>query len=259
MKNSAFTFLFCFFSLFTFSQNRSGYIGKKNMISVFTTSNLMAFNFINDFIYGNGIPYYVKFKKDNTKKSRVQLFRVDYRFSYQRILSNRFSIGLEFGHEKVKLNSTIFYYSNYGNFNDYSSPVYNANSFLLTAEFFNEFKVAGQGFSTGFGIGPKLYSFNTKKNYRFDENTSINIDGIDSKLSYIGINAYFQMTYRHPITSFLSFEVGLRFHSGYVLRKNYNESLTNSPLWSELQMYKEIRKLNLLNYASFKSGFVITL
>jgi len=243
-----------------FSQNRSGYIGKKNMVSVFTTSNVMFFNFVNNFLSDDIAPHYVSFNKDNEKKDKIQVFRIDYRVAYQRILSNRIAIGVEYAHEKVKLNSYSFNFYNPYNYTflkEYSSPVYNANSFLLTAEFFQKENIAGQGFSIGIGVGPKLYSFNTKQNYRIDENTPLYIDEVDSKLNYLAINAYYQMTYRHPINSFLSFEIGLRFHSGLVLRKNYNNNFEESYLWSESTIYRELGRLNSFNLASLKTGFVI--
>ncbi len=264
MKTFTLILVLSFVSLFSFSQNRAGHIGKKNMVSVFTTSNVMFFNHVSNFLKNGISPHYVSFKEDNTKKDKLQLFRIDYRVAYQRILSNRIAIGVEYAHEKVKLNSYVFhfYYDDYYNsifLSEYSSPVYNANSFLLTADFFQKENVAGKGFSVGVGVGPKLYSFNKKQNYRIDENTQINVDGVHSNLNYLAINAYYQMTYRHPITSFLSFEIGLRFHTGFVLKKNYNNNFEGSSLWPEYIINQELRRVNGFNLASLKTGFVFSL
>lgn len=264
MKNSIFILIFSCSTIFSFAQNRAGYKGNKNLVSVFTTSNFMFFNLVNNFLSNDMTPRYVSFNKDNEKKDKFQVFRIDYRVAYQRILSNRIAIGVEYAHEKIKLNSYVFNYSYDGvggsyYFSEYSSPVYNANSFLLTAEFFQKENIAGKGFSIGIGVGPKLYSFNTKQNYRIDENTPLNIDGVDSKLNYLAVNAYYQMTYRHPINSFLSFEIGLRFHTGFVLRKNYNNNFDGSDIWSEPTVYRELGRLNSFNLASLKTGFVISI
>lgn len=268
MKRILFTLFVCSLLNYSSAQNRTGYLGKKNLVSFFTTSNVMFFNLTTNYLVDGELPFSTSFKKDNTQKSRLQLFRVDYRISYQRILSDRFALGIEYANEKVRLNSESYGYHVFdiGNgvqFSDYSSPVFNANSFLITLEFFKRNKIAGQGFSFGCGIGPKLYSFNDKQNYRLDESTPIGeYGGLSPKLNYIAINAFYQMTYRHPLTNFLSFEIGLRFHTGFVLRKNYNniqDSNNNFVLWDESSVYKSVRNQNATNFASLKAGFVFTL
>ncbi len=249
------TILSIFFSTtFFFAQNRAGYMGKKNMISVFTTSNVMFYNYVNNYLSEDEGLHYVYFEDDNTKKDKFQIFRIDYRLAYQRILSNRFAIGIEYAFEKVKLNSYAFTHYNY-----YSSPVYNANSFLVTTELFQKDKIAGTGFSVAVGLGPKFYSFNTKQNYRMDENTPINIDDVKSNLNFLAINAFFQMTYRHPITPFLSLDVGLRFHTGILLKKNFNNNFEESLLWSSGTINRQLGSMNAFNLVSFKTGFVFLL
>ena len=226
---------------------------------------MMIYSYVNYAIPNSRTLLYTTYKGGDELSRKSMLFRIDYRLSYQRILSNRFAIGIEYAYEKIRLNSNSIKYNDPVNniYNEkYSSPIYSANSFLITFEFFQKNSIAGQGFSFAFGIGPKLYRFNDKVDYRNEYLQKIPKEGLpSSKLNHIGINAFYQMTYRHPINKLLSFEVGLRFHTGYVLRKNFNRTQVASKnyYYRESTMYNQLYRRNLFNLASLKTGFVISL
>ncbi|MBL1279919.1 MAG: hypothetical protein COA33_006590 [Fluviicola sp.] len=245
-----------------------GFNGKKNIISVFTTSNLrvtpalvgfMADDMFDNFRYRTD----TYDAQDNYKRKR-DFFRVDYRLSYQRILSQRFALGAEFAYGKTTARmygGNYGYYDNLGYYVEYpesiSDPIFRTYSFMITGEIYKPTSISGAGFSIGFGLGPKFYSFDYDQNYRFSENDEMINPYSLTESNLVAINFFYQLSYRLPLTKSIFLETGIRFHSGIVFPVDgVLTGPSNNSYWSKADMFIGLFGDNFLNLTSLKTGFV---
>ncbi|MDX2360551.1 MAG: hypothetical protein QNK23_07075 [Crocinitomicaceae bacterium] len=234
-----------------------GYLGKKNLISVFTTGNFRVFPAANfgPFDYGNGYET-IKYDKNNQVKYGTKVFRYDIRLGYTRLIKKGFGIGAEFGYENYRM--TGFTPSNYP-FSSYaSSPVFNVFSTMLTLNFTGRKQIAPTGFTTTLGIGPKFYVFDKSQNYRIDESTAIGNPYPDYKMDMMGLNLFWELGYRIPIAEFLVIDFGLRFNAGYTFRMSYDLDSGipfTVPYWTKNDIHNQAAIENATTLMTFKLGF----
>tara|TARA_R110002072_G_scaffold251518_5_gene410426 strand:- start:23098 stop:23922 length:825 start_codon:yes stop_codon:yes gene_type:complete len=249
-----------------FSQD-FGFNGKKNIISVFTTSNLRVtpafIGFLSDEIFDNFRYRTDTYDDKNNYKMKRDFFRVDYRVSYQRILSQRFALGAEFAYGKTT--SRMYggengYYDNLGNYievsGNISDPIFRTYSFLITGELYKSTSISGAGFSVGFGLGPKFYSFDYDQNYRLSTYEAMSNPYPLSASNLVAINLFYQLSYRLPLAKAIFLETGIRFHSGILLPINGVLEGSSNSYWSKTEMYVPLFGDNFLNLASLKTGLV---
>ncbi|MGB0914508.1 MAG: hypothetical protein ACPGVI_00480 [Crocinitomicaceae bacterium] len=254
MKNIAITTLFLFGVIFAGCAQNFGFIGKKNIISVYSTANPRIIPALDVDLplmgSSNGYSLY-KYDGNNVLKTRNKVFRYDFRFSYKRILSQRLGLGLDLGYEKLNLPRTKW--KNYGsNYPFESTPVFNVFSTMLVLDLYSSNGISGVGLITSFGIGPKIFKFSLNENYRFNEETPM----FDENISVVGVrrlialDAFFDLTYRVPLNRTFMFDVGMRIRSGYVFREKstygYNEGIN--------YYVEDLRTENIGSFVNFKMG-----
>ena len=264
-------FTFLLLANISIAQN-TGFIGKKNIFSFFTTSNFRVTPALTFVIDESGSLYRSnRYNKNNELKTRFDLFRVDYRFSYQRIISQKNAIGLEFGYEKsivrLKQENEMFFYDDFGNIissnsvNSVSDPVFNTYSIMLTMEFFKPSSLQGVGLSSSIGAGTKIYSFKFSENYRVTEELEIAAPFSTSDSKFFAINFHYQLTYRMLLTRSILFETGMRLHTGFVLPHGdfLYPATSSSAYWNKSNVYQNLFGANLFNLMSLKTGLVFIL
>lgn len=255
------------FIAFHASAQDFGYLGKKNIFSIFTTSNmritpsLLGYTSSSTFAGEHNYRYHhISYDKNNKKIDKFKLFRVDYRVAYQRIVSRKVAIGAEFAYHKttIGLYKPVDYdYNTNTNYSlPVSDPVFRTMTYILTAEFYNPRGFSGAGFSSQVGIGAKFYSFLYDENYRVSSDSAIVNPYPISTSNWIAINVFYELSYKAPLTSSLFFNIGMRLHTGFVLPKFLGYIGTKSTFWVPQDMFSDIWEDNLFNLASLKTGLV---
>jgi len=245
-----------------------GYLGKKNLFSVFTTSSMRITPAILGFAYTQGYVgqknyryRHVSYDDNNNLVEKFKLFRVDYRLAYQRIVTPKFALGAEFAYHKTTIGLSKFdTYDYYNNIISTASsdPVFRTMSYMLTAEFYNSKGIAGAGFSSQVGIGPKIYSFIDGENYRFSKDSVITNPYPVTDGNLIAINLFYELSYKMPITNSIFFNLGVRFHTGFIIPKFNAFSGTNTYYWEPYfgsNITTAAFEDNLTNLLSLKTGF----
>ncbi len=245
-----------------------GYLGKKNLFSVFTTSSMritpavlgatstVLYEGVSNYRY-----HHLSYSDNNTLIDKFKLFRVDYRASYQRIINSKMALGVEFAYHKttIGLEKPAGFDSNNSFFSmPISDPVFRTMSYMLTAEFYNSRGIAGAGFSSQVGIGPKIYSFMDGENYRFSKDSVMANPYPTVGGDLIAINLFYELSYKMPITNSIFFNLGVRFHTGFIIPKLNTFSGTSTYYW-EPHFGSNITTAafedNLTNLLSLKTGF----
>jgi hypothetical protein len=245
-----------------------GYLGKKNLISIFSTANVRVFPAIQSPIvnFGGDQGYNtVTYNDNNSVNTGTRVFRYDFRASYMRVLTRRLTIGAEFGYEKIKM--THDYQSKL-----ISSPVFKATSYMLTIGTTKKSGLAPVGMSSTFGIGPKIYYFDNTQNYRRSQQDEIEYAMPSYKKNMVGVNFFWQYSYRHLLTNFLVLDVGFRVHTGIVFQNGiildngtinsgvdeydlYDEfQNTEAPQWSKSELKRGLTFENAANLLSLRFG-----
>lgn len=261
-KVSALLIVVCCLSSFTYGQS-FGFNGKKNTISFFSTGGIRVFPLAIGFVgFGSTSEptlQTIKYNSSNQMKIKSVIARYDLRFSYTRLVNKKFGIGAEFGFERFALpmiNKTAFY-DDYGYYYDgvssQSTPVFNVFSYMLVFEFHTSKGAAPIGFSSSLGIGPKMYKFDYDENYRYDKITEMNNPYPKGESDIMAINFFYQMNYKKVLNNFMTFDVGMRFHTGFVLPALY-ESPGNST-YTRGQLRDELFVHNLGSLVSLRMGF----
>jgi hypothetical protein len=260
-KNCVLLIVLVCLSNITFGQT-FGFNGKKNTLSFFSTGGVRVFPYLIGFA-GLGSQELtlrtIKYSSTNQRKEKTTIARYDLRFSYTRLVNKRFGIGAEFGYEKFAL-PMINYTDDYDNSGYYvqtvskqSTPVFNVFSYMLVFEFHPSKGVAPIGFSTSVGIGPKQYKFNEKENYRYDQSTPMNNPYQKSSGDIIGINFFYQMNYKKVLNNVMTFDIGMRLHTGFLIPSFSGESTTNE--YSKSELRSALFSHNIGSLVSLRAGF----
>lgn len=242
------------------SAQNFGFNGKKNTISLFSTGGVRLFPIVlGEFGLGsNNKIYTVKYNSNNQLKKRITIPRYDLRFSYTRLVSKHFGIGAEFGYEKFGLpvlKSGSSFSDEYGYYEHkkQSTPVFNVFSYMLVFEFHSSRGAAPIGLSSSLGIGPKIYQFNYKQNYRYGETVPMELPYSNGARDIVAINLFYQLNFKKVINRFVTFDIGMRLHTGIVL-----PTLGNNPddgEYERARMRDELFIHNLGSLVSLRTGF----
>ncbi len=252
------------------SAQNFGYLGKKNQFSFFSTGGLRIAPITGILMFGddNIADSYrvVTYPTSGPGKVGRKLFRYDLRASYSRLLNPRIALGVEFAYEKNKISQPEGYdeyvydettgQTYYQTAELISSPVFNCYSYMLTMEIFNQNSIAQTGWSNAFGIGPKFYSFNNSIDYKRNSTTVIQKTFPDYQSNMMAINFFYQISYKHPLTRFMVFDIGMRFHTGVLLKNGPDPwAYKNDYMWSKESLYNKMFIDNFMNLLSLKMGF----
>lgn len=271
MKNLiVLTAVFCGLTLGAYAQD-FGFLGKKNRISIFTTSSIRAVALVDEFIEMdilNGQSSYNEYGSNNLLNEKFKLFRTDVRASYSRLINPRVSVGVEFGYEKhvalysvylSSYNSSGSGFSGNGDFSP-SRPKFNVYQYMLTIELAHDGALAPIGFSSMFGVGGKTYAFRRNENYRFNSENAMEYVFPDYKTNMKSVNFFYQLVSRYPITKWLSADVGVRANIGIGLfgrspEKNSENTSGLEPVWTKSDLSTDVFVSNISNIFSFRFGF----
>jgi len=235
-----------------------GFNGKKNTISLFSTGGIRVFPLAIGFVFGEPTLETIKYNSSNQMKRKTTVVRYDLRFSYTRLVNKNFGIGAEFGYEKFALPmiNKYGYYDEYDYYIDgisnQSTPVFDVFSYMLVFEFHSSRGVAPIGLSSSLGIGPKMYKFDFGQNYRYDQSTEMNNPYPKGASDIMAINFFYQLNYKKVLNSFMTFDIGMRFHTGVVLPTT--GSSINSE-YSRNELRDELFTHNLGSLISLRTGF----
>lgn len=261
IKIKTFTLL-AFFTLFNqVNAQNFGFNGKKNTISIFSTGGIRVFPLAIAYTGFSSNPTLetIKYSSSNQMKKKTTIARCDFRFSYTRLVNKKFGIGAEFGYEKFALpmvnkkaiSDDYGYY--YDEISNQTTPVFDVFSYMLIFEFHSSRGAAPIGFSSSLGIGPKMYKFDFDRNYRYDQSTSMDNPYPKGTSDIMAINFFYQMNYKKVLNSFMTFDIGMRFHTGVVLPV-FNSSSTNTE-YSKSELQEELFVHNLGSLISLRMGF----
>ena len=260
--------------LFVFhsSSQEFGYLGKKNQFSFSATGNLRLSPITGIIMFDSGMLAdgyrIVDYPTSGPAKIRNKIFRYDLRAGYSRLLTKRFALGFEFAYEKNKVTQPEGYDEYVYDENTWStvfvpadivsSPIFNCYSYMLTFEVFSRDAIAPTGWSNAFGIGPKLYSFNDKEVYRSKNNGIIQKTYSEYNADMMAINFFYQIGYKHPLTQFMTFDIGLRMHTGVLIRRGWDNG-NHEYQWRKDDVYDDLFVDNMFSVLSLKMGFSLML
>lgn len=261
IKIKTITFLVFFILLNNANAQTFGFNGKKNTISIFSTGGIRVFPLAIAYTGFSSEPTLetIKYSSSNQMKKNTTIARCDFRISYTRLVKKNFGIGAEFGYEKFALpmkNKTAVT-DVYGNYYDVESiqttPVFDVFSYMLVFEFYSSRGAAPIGFSSSLGIGPKMYKFDFDRNYRYDQSTAMDNPYPKSSSDIMAINFFYQMNYKKVLNKFMTFEIGMRFHTGIIFPDLGLLSTTTE--YSRSQLRDELFVHNLGSLISLRMGF----
>lgn len=186
---------------------------------------------------------------------RSKIARIDFRASYMRLLNSKVSLGVEFGYEKFNLPMRPNYTASDWTA-DQSSPVFNAFNPMIVLELHSIGNTAPIGFSTSFGLGPKIFAFDFNQNYRINPSLEMSNPYPTHESSIIALNFFVQFNYRRALTDFLAFDMGARIHTGFVIPEDlFNYSTTETSTYSKSELSEDLFMENLSSLLSLKLGF----
>lgn len=251
------------FVVFLYSQVNAqnfGFNGKKNTISLFSTGGIRVFPLAIGFVTGDPTLDIIKYSSSNQMKRKTKIASYDLRFSYTRLVNKKFGIGAEFGYEKFALPmiNNFSYYDEYGYYiftdgiSDQSTPVFDVFSYMLVFEFHSSRGAAPIGFSSSLGIGPKMYKFDFGHNYRYNQSLEMTNPYPKGASDIMAINFFYQLNYKKVLNNFMTFDIGMRFHTGVVLPTT--GSSINSE-YSRNELRDELFTHNLGSLISLRMGF----
>ncbi len=189
-----------------------GYMGKRNIISFFSTGNIRVFPAVGLPVFsdgGNGYHTY-KYNELGTPSTGSKIARYDLHLAYGRVMSRRMIVGAEFSYELLNLPRSSVNSSE-------STPIFNVYGAYVTLGLGSSRAIAPLGFSSTFGIGPKFYRFDYSRNYVFAEGNQYAAFP-DYKKQMCGFNLFYQLMIRKPLTNFMVLDFGMRIHTGFVFR-----------------------------------------
>lgn len=244
----------------------NGYLGKKNLVSIFTTTNfrLLPGALLPGDVGGDLGYSTIKYDEHNVRKIGNKIARYDLRVSYSRELTSRFALGAEFGYEKLIMTNK---YST-----DLSStPVFNVTSYMLTFGFSKKNSLNPVGFCTTLGVGPRVYAFDRNENYRLSTTEEMIYPMPDYRKNIMGVNFFVQISDRILLTRFLVLDVGVRFQTGFALQnglgleggqysKETQQYIVNSdgsyqyPEWTKSALVGDLSMETATNLISFRIG-----
>lgn len=248
-----------------------GYLGKKNLVSIFTTPSFRLLPAFGPFGEGgSGYDTYVAINNGNSISNSTKVGRIDLRIGYTRVIDRQKQLGAEFGYEHIILPSNRYYSDN-----KMSSPQLNQYGgyikFGLTSGKF----IAPVGLTTTFGIGPQFYKFDRSDPYFLYASGYGNVSDTltafpDYTSSMWSLNLFYQVSYRIILAKSLSLELGLRLRTGFVfmgsnISTDYNfnaQSIYNfgydptidRPLYTKDDLRNMLRNEVTLNLVQFRFG-----
>lgn len=231
-----------------------GFNGKKNTISLFSTGGIRVFPIILGYSgigTSNTELGIIRYNSKNQMKEKTVIARYDLRFSYTRLLNKKFGFGAEFGYEKFSLPLTNF--DSNGFVNKQSTPVFDIFSTMLVFEFHAANQVAPISFSSSIGIGPKIYKFNFDQNYRYSEILPMIDPYPQGSSDLIAINIFYQLNYKKVLNRFMTFDIGMRVHTGVILTAK--EGYKSKSEYGINQLRDELLGHNLASILSLRTGF----
>ncbi len=236
-----------------------GFLGKKNTFSVMSTGGIRVFPYLLGFagFSSNSATYnkVTKYNENNQITQRSKIARIDFRASYMRLLNKKVSLGVEFGYEKFNLPMHM-YDQEYNPSIMRSTPVFNAFNPMLVVELHSIGNSAPVGFSTSFGLGPKIFAFDYNQNYRFNSSLEMTNPYPVNESHIFALNFFVQLNYRRALNDFIAFDIGARAHTGFVIPDDlFNYSQTQNSTYSKGQLQEELFSENLSNLLSLKLGF----
>ena len=260
-----------------------GYLGKKNLISVSATSSFRFLTLLGDLTFANENVGYnsVKYNESNAIKEGRRIARYDVRVSYARQLSSRLALGTEFSYDKINLarsGSGELFYSAVA----WSTPVVNAYGIFLTLTTNSKDKLTPIGYSSTFGLGTKIYNFNQNQNYRFDEGHEMKMPYPDYANGLMGVNVFWQPSFRIAVNRFMLIDVGLRLQTGVVFQNgrelkngqmfygkgqkytdpsgpDYYTQFDAVPIWTKAELLEYLKFETITNLGSFRMGLCFML
>lgn len=219
----------CFIANCGSAQLDYGFMGKKNMLSIYGTGSFPVI------YYGiNGsYPKYYKYSNDVSVKRKTEVFDVNYRLEYTRLLNNKLAVGLEFGFSKFRTDIRGYgpFNVNYSDLPSYLADFNYVPPIVVGPEFFSlsicptvhglSFsKIGLSKFSFQFGIGPTFYFFNTSGSYYYT-NSGLHGGGKVERMMepkpIFGLMSFIQMTRRIPLFSNIHLDIGMRFAGEFIL------------------------------------------
>jgi len=257
--------IFLFMASTNAQKKEFGYLGKKNLISVYATGNFRFFSAIvpqitdignNSYNYGYDVNIY---SDDGVLKKRSKIARYDLRLGYTRLLKRGLGIGAEFGYEKFRLarnTASSGYYQTSFHYHS-ASPVFNVFSTMVTVSFTGRRHLAPTGFVTTAGIGTKFYTFARNENYINPEDGELFINPYpEYKKDFMALNIFLELGYRIPIAKFMVVDLGLRFNSGYVFKMSdeVDSGFENESEWDKDDFHRYLVTENLGTLLTFKLG-----
>lgn len=186
-----------------------GYLGKKNLVSVFTTPSFRFF----PAIVGDGWTTFKSTASSSGVSRGIKVGRIDLRFGYIRVLDRQKQLGIEFGYENMVLPTNDYYGG------VISSPVFKQYGGFLEYAFTGSSFIAPVGLTYTVGIGPQFYILDRDEPYYYYEdgfgNLSKDVSIFPDYTAPIwSLSGFYQISYRVLLAKFVSLELGIRFKAG---------------------------------------------
>lgn len=240
------------------SQN-SGFMGKKNIISINTTGGARIIPLLSP--DGADNRYYTKFNESNGKyEDKWNLLKWSVGASYKRLIKRNVAVGMEFRYSSLQITNGYTPYDlnryinldgsfttdnwNYpyypGQNNAISSPKFHVFNLKPTITMAQNNSLYPMGLSHTIGFGPTLHVLNTSKpmSYKvFSENSAGDYiqsneiiekpaDGFSNMLW--GIEFLYSTTINYPISKFMMIEFGYDMRFGFAFPNNSSRADNNS-------------------------------
>ena len=239
-----------------------GFQGKKNTFSISGTG---AFRFFPAMVEFAGTTSFeteksriVKYDQNNQRIERPKIGRIDLRISYMRLMSSELSLGVEFGYEKFQLPMSYYSSFDYYGTDDWvvaSTPVFNAYSYIFVVEKHSTRNSAPTGFSTAFGLGPKVFVFDYDQNYRYSETEEMTNPYPIIATDIVAINFFCQFNQRTALNDFMALDVGIRLHTGIVMpHKQFVSQQNENAAYTKYDIRGDLFKENGASFISLKLG-----
>lgn len=259
--------IFIFVSSIGKAQLDYGFIGKKNAISIFADGYFP----VTYWLSSEGFPSYNAGSAQQPKRRKKEIFKVNYKVDYTRLLSDKFAVGIELGYKRVRtymsnvypenLEVEAFYYydGNYfSNFIQYG-PQFSSISISPNFQLLGFNKIGLSKFSLQLGLGPTFYFIDDKAFYfyTYKFNDGAQILNLAEPKAYYGMNVFMQVTRKFPLFSNIYFDLGFRLGAEFVFGDRDGAD-TFSPnakyILSEEQVRGSLNEKLLSQFGSVKFG-----
>lgn len=255
MKNAIFV-LTLFLSLNSFSQLDFGFIGKKNLLSVYINPSVNFFHNYND------EPLIFDIMDGDIDDLGKAAFRIVPKISYQRLVKPKIAIGLELGYRKsrvVEFKTHSYYSYSYTDIDYYFqvTPVYNTFTFVPTVSFgMNALNgsIGFKGLSFQMGLGVVMYKLD-KRNTYFSASFTDNLEEFflnESDKIYTGLSCFIQLQDRFALGKGMYFDIGVRANSNIMLGSRSSDPSIKG--YSTRNARWGLNRVGLLQIFSLKLG-----